>query len=741
MENSLFFGRRAVLALLVGVCVGAAVCTGCASRDGNAKARKGDRGAPAAASVELIPRRLIFGNPDRAGVQISPDGKYVSFVAPRDGVMNVYVAPADDPSRPTPITNDRARGITNHFWAYDSKHVLYVKDEGGNENWNVFSVPVDRPDEAKNLTPNEKVAAQMTGVSERHPESVLISINDRDARFHDLYRVNIATGERTLLAQNPGQIDGNTVGGFMADDDYNVRFASASTPDGGEALYEPAGEAVPVGNWKQFEKIGADDTMTTSPQGFDKSGRTVYLSDSRGRNTGALYAMDVRTKQKKLLAEDPRADVGNVLIHPTEKNVQAVSFNYDRQNWKVLDKSIQKDFDYLKTVADGEFNVQSRTLDDKAWIVSYMMDDGPVRYYRFDRPAGKAHFLFTNRKALEGLPLANMHPVVIKSRDGLDLVSYLTLPKGSASGEKSKDSRGAAPRPRNPLPTVLLVHGGPWGRDQWGLNGMHQWLANRGYAVLSVNFRGSTGFGKKFVNAGNKEWAGKMHDDLIDAVNWAVKQGIADKNKVGIMGGSYGGFATLVGLTFTPDTFACGVDIVGPSRIVTLFETIPPYWIAGLNMFKQRVGDHTTDEGRKFLDSRSPLTRVDRIKKPLLIGQGANDPRVKQSESDQIVKAMKEKNLPVVYVLYKDEGHGFVRPQNRLSFNAVTEQFLAEHLGGRAEPIGEDFKGSSIAVPEGAQYVKGVSEALGGQERPASETGQPEETEETRPAEPAAAAK
>jgi dipeptidyl aminopeptidase/acylaminoacyl peptidase len=268
---------------------------------------------------------------------------------------------------------------------------------------------------------------------------------------------------------------------------------------------------------------------------------------------------------------------------------------------------------------------------------------------------------------------------------------------------------------------VLLVHGGPWGRDSWGLNGMHQWLANRGYAVLSVNFRGSTGFGKKYVNAGNKEWAGKMHNDLIDAVNWAVKQKIADKDKVAIMGGSYGGFATLVGLTFTPDVFACGVDIVGPSRIVTLFETIPPYWVAGLNMFKQRVGDHTTDEGRKFLDSRSPLTFVDRIKKPLLIGQGANDPRVKQSESDQIVRAMKQKNLPVVYVLYKDEGHGFQKPENRLSFNAVTEQFLAEHLGGRSEPIGNDFKGSSIAVPEGAQYVKGVAEALGqGQGQPAS---------------------
>jgi dipeptidyl aminopeptidase/acylaminoacyl peptidase len=724
---------RAALILLAGLMLGA----GCARDGGEVQGEGRKRGAGAPATpVELIPRKLIFGNPERAQVQISPDGKYVSYLAPRDGVMNVYVAPADDPNNAKPVTNDRTRGIPNYFWAYDSKHVLYVKDQGGNENWNVFSVAVDNPDQPKNLTPNEKVAARIAAVSDRHPESILVGINDRDPRFHDLYRVNIATAEKTLLAQNPGQIEGNAVSSFMADDDYNVRFAAATTADGGMALYQPKGGGdakAPGANaadakaleWALFDKIGSDDTMTTEPQGFDKTGRVLYMADSRGRDTGALYALDLKTKEKKLLAEDRRADIGDVLLHPTEKTVQAVSFNYTRQDWKVLDKSIQKDLDYLKTVADGDVNVGSRTLDDKTWIVTYVMDEGPVRYYRYDRPAKKAHFLFTNRKALENLPLAKMYPVVIKSRDGIDLVSYLTLPK-SAYGKMTAaggSPRAEAPRPRDPLPMVLLVHGGPWGRDVWGFNSMHQWLANRGYAVLSVNFRGSTGFGKKYVNAGNREWAGKMHDDLIDAVNWAVKQGIADKNKVGIMGGSYGGFATLVGLTFTPDVFACGVDIVGPSRIVTLFETIPPYWVAGLNMFKQRVGDHTTEEGRKFLDSRSPLTHVDRIKKPLLIGQGANDPRVKQSESDQIVKAMKEKNLPVVYVLYKDEGHGFQKPENRLSFNAVTEQFLAEHLGGRAEPIGEDFKGSSIAVPEGAQYVKGVTEALGqGAEQPASST-------------------
>lgn len=334
-----------------------------------------------------------------------------------------------------------------------------------------------------------------------------------------------------------------------------------------------------------------------------------------------------------------------------------------------------------------------------------MIDDGPIRYYLYDRIQKKATFLFTNQRDLEGVKLSKIHPVVIKSRDGLDLISYLTLPYWTDSDHDA--------RPNARLPMVLFVHGGPWARDSWGYNPYHQWLANRGYAVLSVNYRGSTGFGKDFINASNLEWAGKMHDDLIDAVNWAIDQGIADKHKIAIMGGSYGGYATLVGLTFTPEVFTCGVDIVGPSNLRTLLETIPPYWKPMMDMWSTRVGDPRTEEGRKFLDSRSPLTYVDRIRKPLLIGQGANDPRVKQSESDQIVRAMQEKNIPVTYILYSDEGHGFARPENRLSFNAVAEQFLAQHLGGRAQPIGDDFQGSTIQVPSGADQIPGLSEALG----------------------------
>jgi len=366
---------------------------------------------------------------------------------------------------------------------------------------------------------------------------------------------------------------------------------------------------------------------------------------------------------------------------------------------------VADDLAYLGTVADGDISIASQSLDNQRWIVAFLLDDGPVKYYRYDRgDKPQATFLFNNRDDLEGLPLVKMQPEVIKARDGLDLVCYYSLPAGS-------DADGDL-RPDEPLPMVLNVHGGPWARDDWGFDAEHQLLANRGYAVLSVNFRGSTGFGKGFINAGNREWAGKMHDDLLDAVDWAVKEKIADPKRIAIMGGSYGGYATLVGLTFSPETFACGVDIVGPSNILTLLSTIPPYWQPMVQMFKDRVGDFLSKEGKQFLTERSPLSHVEKIVRPLLIAQGKNDQRVKQAEADQIVREMQNKKLPVTYVLYPDEGHGFARPQNRLSFNAVSEAFLAEHLGGRYEPIGSAFEGSTITVPVGAEQVPGLKEAL-----------------------------
>jgi dipeptidyl aminopeptidase/acylaminoacyl peptidase len=644
--------------------------------------------------VPLIPRQVLFGNPDKAAARISPDGKHLSYLAPVDGVLNVWVGPTDDPSAAKPVTQDKKRGIRSYFWAYTGKHILYTQDADGDENWHVYSVDIDKG-ETTDLTPLKGVAAQIESVSHRFPDEILVGLNDRDEKLHDVYRVNIATGERKLVEKNEQGYTGYTI-----DEDYKIRFASRFSQDGGTEYLQPDGN----GGWKDFLKIPMTDTMTTGLAGFDKSGDVAYVMDSRGRNTGALFSLNLKTNEQKLIAEDALADVGGVLSHPTENTIEAVSFTYDRTKWQILSDAVRGDLEYLRTVADGDVEVTSRTLDDNLWTVAYLMDDGPVRYYLYDRKAKNAKFLFTNRKDLEGLPLVKMHPVVITARDGLKLVCYLTLPPNT-----DPDNDG---RPNVPVPTVLDVHGGPWARESWGFSPDAQWNANRGYATLSVNFRGSTGFGKEFVNAGNKEWAGKMHDDLLDAVKWATDEKVSDPAKIAISGGSYGGYATLVGLTFTPEVFACGVDIVGPSNILTLLSTIPPYWQPAIQMFKDRVGDFTSEEGQKFLTEKSPLSHVDKIKRPLLIGQGANDPRVKQSEADQIVKAMEEKKIPVTYVLYPDEGHGFARPENRMSFNAVTEAFLAEHLGGRYEPIGKDFQGSSIQVPAGAADVPGLAEGL-----------------------------
>ena len=647
--------------------------------------------------VPLISRDVLFGNPERAAVQISPDGSTLSWLAPVDGVLNVWVAPVDDLDAARPITTDTYRGIRQYFWAWNGTHIVYLQDAGGDENFHAYSVEL-ATGKAIDLTPIDGIRAQISQVSPRFPNEMIVGINDRNPQLHDLYRVDVLTGERTLVMENPG------FAGFTVDDHYRVRFASRFEADGSLSYFQ-IGDDLSVAA-EPYMSVPQTDALTTGIAGFDASGDVMYLLDSRLGDTAALFRKDLKTGETDLVFEDPRADVAGVLSHPTTNEIEAVSANYERVEWTVIDENIAKSLEYLATVENGEVSITSRTKDDSNWIVAYILSDGPVKYYRYDREIGKAEYLFSNRPAIEDLPLAEMHAEVIESRDGLNLVSYLTLPVWS-------DADGDA-RPSEPLPTVLLVHGGPWARDSWGYNSMHQWLANRGYAVLSVNFRGSTGFGKSFVNAGDREWAAKMHDDLIDAVEWAVDEGVSDRDRVAIMGGSYGGYATLVGLTFTPDTFAAGVSIVGPSNLVTLLNTIPPYWAPVVKMFTTRVGDPSTEEGLELLESRSPLNFVDRIQQPLLIGQGANDPRVKQSESDQIVSAMQAKDIPVTYVLFPDEGHGFARPENRTAFNAVTESFLAEHLGGRYQPIDDDFEGSTITVPTGEQGVPGLADALPG---------------------------
>jgi dipeptidyl aminopeptidase/acylaminoacyl peptidase len=704
-----------IFVLLISACGGPATSTPEPTSAPEATATPSPEATEVAETTPLIPREVFFGNPDKVSVALSPDGARISYLAPVDGVMNVWVGPADDPAAAQPVTQDTDRGINFYGWAYTGEHILYSQDQAGEENWRIYSVNLNTG-ETIDLTPLEGVQARAQAFSPEFPTEFIVGLNDRVPQLHDLYRVNIDTGERTLILENEGFL------GFLIDYDLDVRFAMRLTPEGGLEYLGPTEE----GGWEPFLEIPMEDVLTTSLLWFDKTGTILYMIDSRGRDTSAMFALDLETGEQTLLAEDPRADVSDVMVHPTERNIQAVAFTYERKHWQILDESLAGDLAYLNTVADGDVEVVSRTLDDKYWTLAYVLDDGPVQYYYYDHDAQEAHFLFAHRQELEGLALSEMHPVIIESRDGLSLVSYYTLPVGS-------DSDGDG-RPDEPLPMVLFPHGGPWSRDSWGYNSVHQWLANRGYAVLSVNFRASTGFGKDFINAGNMEWGGKVQDDLFDAVEWAIQEGIADPEGVASFGGSFGGYSTLWALTNTPEKYACGVAWAAPSNLVTLLESIPPYWEPEIELFRTRVGDHTTEQGRALLTQYSPLTYVDQIQRPLLIGQGANDVRAKPDQAEQIVEAMQEKGIPVTYLLYPDEGHGIDKPENALSLFAVADAFFAECLGGRYEPVGDDFEGSSITVPAGAQEIPGLAEAVA--ELPATPTVEPAEEPATIELEP-----
>ena len=628
--------------------------------------------AALAAPPPLIPRDVLFGNPVKAGPQISPDGTRLSYLAPSDkGVMNVWVrtlGTTDD----TQVTNDAYRGIRIYFWAQDGKHVLYLQDAGGDENWHVYSVDLEAKI-VRDLTPFQGIRAQGIDLDKDHPNEMLVGLNLRERRVFDMYRVDLTTGAIVLDTKNPGDVVN-----WVTDAAFEIRGAMAANPaDGSSILRVRDGRDAPFRDlavWP-FGENGAG-------MAFTKDGKAIYATTSIGSDTARLAKLDVATgKELETIASDPRSDLAGALVHPDSRVIQAVAFEYLKTEWRVLDRSIQADFDAIAKLHRGDFNVGTRDRADRTWVVVFNTDDGPVSWYAYHRDTKKAELLFVNRPELEKVVLARMEPKVIRSRDGLDLVSYLTLPPETA--------------PKG-LPLVLNVHGGPWARDGWGFDPEAQWLANRGYAVLQVNFRGSTGFGKKFLNAGNAEWGvGAMQNDLSDAVKWAIDQGIADPKKVCIYGGSYGGYATLAGLTFTPDLYACGVDIVGPSNLKTLMASIPPYWGPIKKEFLLRLGDVETDA--KLNEKISPLFHVEKIRAPLIIAQGANDPRVNIRESTQMVESMRAKKLPVTYVVYPDEGHGFARPDNRLDFYGRVDEFLAKVLGGRFEPW-KKIEGSTAEV-------------------------------------------
>jgi dipeptidyl aminopeptidase/acylaminoacyl peptidase len=638
----------------------------------------------------LIPRTKLFGNPTRAQAQISPDGRWLSWLAPKDGVLNIWLAPAGDVAAARVITDDRKRGIRFHGWAYDGAHVLYMQDEGGTEDWHIYAVPI-AGGPARDLTPVAGVQARIHDLSLDRPGVVAIEINERDKSWHDLFLIDIATGVRELLFENTDQLSR-----IVLDRQLTPRLASKTrTPEGGRIRYRIDG--------RKLEPIGVvehEDDLTTHTIGFTRDGSTLYGISSVGRDTAALIATDWATGKARVLAEHPKADISQIISHPVTLVIEAAGAQHLTLDWIPLEERMAADLKRLHGALPGEIGIADRAHDDSRWVVVASAAETPATYHLYERGSGKLTELFATRPELEPYRLAPMRGEVIRARDGLELVSYLTLPEGTPA------------KPAAPLPMVLLVHGGPWARDAYGFNPQHQWLANRGWAVLSVNFRGSTGFGKSFINAGDLEWGRKMHDDLLDGVAWAVAQRITDPRRIAIMGGSYGGYATLAGLAFTPDAFCCGVDIVGPSNLTTLLATIPPYWAAFFENLARRVGDPRTEAGRQLLQERSPLNAAGAISKPLLIGQGANDPRVKEAESAQIIAAMRAKGLPVTYVLYPEEGHGFAVPENRIAFNAIAEAFLAAHLGGRAEPFGQDFAGAKFEVAEGVAHVPGLAAAL-----------------------------
>ncbi len=618
----------------------------------------------------LLDRELFFGDPEISGSQLSPDGRWMSFIKPYNGARNIWVKAADAPFESAkPVTADE-RPVPGYFWSRDSRFVMYVQDKDGDENFHVWAVdPAGEPAEggvpaARNLTPVDGVRAQIYSVPKNAPEVIMVGMNDRDPRFHDIYKVDIATGDRVLVKQND-----EGVGYWMFDLEGELRLAYRQLPDGGTELLR-----VDMGGLEQIISCTYEEDIT--PIGFHKDRRHVYLSTNKDeRNLSELVLMNVESGELTLLEKDPEneVDFGNAVFHPDTDELIATAYVGDKVRVYPKTEDAKKMWaDLEKALPDGEIGVNSMARDMSRMLVSVSSDVDPGSVYLYDTATQKAELQYKSRPELPSEHLAHMKPVSYEARDGMTIHGYLTLPKGTEHKN---------------LPVVMYIHGGPWARDYWGYEPYAQFLANRGYAVMQVNYRSSTGYGKDYGNAGNKEWGiGAMQHDITDAVNWLIAEGVADPARVGIFGGSYGGYATLAGVTFTPDLYACGVPYVGPSNLITLIESFPEYWKPFLEgSWYKRVGNPEIEADKADLIARSPLFSCDQIKAPLLVVHGANDPRVKQHESDQIVVALRQKDKPVEYVVAPDEGHGFRAPNNRKALAVAMERFLAKHLHGRVQ--------------------------------------------------------
>lgn len=623
---------------------------------------------------------MLFGNPKNTSPNLSPDGRYLSYLAPStEGVLNVFVRATDDENNDNArmITNDSSRGIRQHQWAPDGETILFLQDFEGDENFHLWAIDATAESaEARDLTPGENVKASNLITNKRYPDEILVGTNERDPSLFDMYRVTYKTGERVLDTENPGDVLGwgtedssfevrEALVKSQTDSSETVRVRDSKSDEWRDLISFPYGEN---GNLVEF----CDDDM-----------KTCWMTSSVGRETTALLKVDLKTGETlETVSSDDKCDVGGVVFDDDTKELRGVFYNYARTERVFFDDALKEDYEVLKSLGPENCDVgtASKTTDEKTWVVTFSRSDGPTEFVIYDQEKKTIKPLFVSKPDLLDYEFAQMEDVRITARDGLEMVGYLT----KADAEKK-------------TPLVLMVHGGPWARDRWGFNSYAQWFANRGYATLQVNFRGSTGYGKSFLHKGDGEWGvGAMQHDLTDAVQWAIDEGIADADNIAIYGGSYGGYACLAGLAFTPDVYKCGVDIVGPSNIKTLLDSIPSYWGPLRNDMLKKIGDVDADE--EFNRKISPLYHVDQIKAPLLIGQGANDPRVKQAEADQIAFAMEKKGIPVEYVLYPDEGHGFARPDNSIDFNGRAEEFLSKHLGGRFEPL-EELEGATAQFP------------------------------------------
>jgi dipeptidyl aminopeptidase/acylaminoacyl peptidase len=624
--------------------------------------------APASAPAPLVDRELYFDNPEITGAQLSPDGAFISFLKPHQGVLNVWVKARSEPfASARPLTADQ-RTVGGYFWSRDGKFVLYVQDKGGDENFHLYAVDPRAPasangvPEARDLTPGEKLRASILSVPKKTPDSVLVGLNDRDPQLHDVYRVSLSTGKRTLVRLNK-----EGVAGWTADNEGTLRLANKLDEAGGTVIFRVVGQTLePLARCSNEESCGAER--------FHPDGKRVYFETNAGDgDLTRLVLLDLATGQQELVESDPerQVDFGGAAFSELTDELAATFYEGDRLRTYPKSAEFKRDFEAVrKVLTGGDVSFVSSTADEAFRLVTVNSDVDPRATYLYERATGKVELLYRPRPRLPLETLVPMKPVRITARDGLVFTAYLTVPRGQVG----------------PGPAVVLPHGGPWGRDTWGYASLPQFLANRGYVVVQPNFRGSAGYGKKFLNLGNGQWGtGTMQHDVSDTRDWLVKQGYAAEGKVAIMGGSYGGYATLAGLAFTPGLYAAGVDIVGPSNIVTLLNSIPPYWAPLKKLFAVRVGDVEKRADVERLQAQSPLNSATKIKAPLLVIQGANDPRVKQAEADQIVIALRENQLPVEYLVAPDEGHGFRNRDNLLAQTVAIERFLGKHLGGRVQ--------------------------------------------------------